>query len=92
MTKLKLPAGNAICCSGCREGQNPSKQTYPTLAEIGEDGRALLPAFERRMARPLSPELKKIMAHSVATMRLPTVHREQFLARLAKVPEAESKR
>jgi hypothetical protein len=41
MTKLQLPAGNAIRYSGCREGQNPDKQTHPRLAEIGEDFNAL---------------------------------------------------
>ncbi len=36
-TPLTLPTGNAICYSGYRDGQNPSDQTYPSLAEILED-------------------------------------------------------
>jgi exo-beta-1,3-glucanase (GH17 family) len=34
---LYLPAGNAICYSGYREGQSPGTQIYPSLAQIRED-------------------------------------------------------
>jgi exo-beta-1,3-glucanase (GH17 family) len=34
---LTLPAGNAICYSGYRDGQNPGDKIYPSLAEILED-------------------------------------------------------
>ena len=32
-----LPTGNAICYSGYREGQDPNKKLYPSVAEIRED-------------------------------------------------------
>jgi len=34
---LTLPAGNAICYSGYRDGQSPGDKTYPSLDEIRED-------------------------------------------------------
>jgi exo-beta-1,3-glucanase (GH17 family) len=34
---LTLPQGNAICYSGYREGQDPNKKLYPSVAEIRED-------------------------------------------------------
>ena len=34
---LRLPAGNAICYSGYREGQSPDSKVYPSLQEIRED-------------------------------------------------------
>ncbi len=34
---LRLPQGNAICYSGYREGQDPGRKLYPSLAEIRED-------------------------------------------------------
>jgi exo-beta-1,3-glucanase (GH17 family) len=37
MNKLRLPAGNAICYSGYRRGQDPNLRLYPSLAEIRED-------------------------------------------------------
>ncbi len=32
-----LPQGNAICYSGYREGQDPNRRLYPSVAEIRED-------------------------------------------------------
>jgi exo-beta-1,3-glucanase (GH17 family) len=32
-----LPAGNAVCYSGYRQGQSPNAQLYPSLDEIRED-------------------------------------------------------
>jgi exo-beta-1,3-glucanase (GH17 family) len=32
-----LPRGNAICYSGYREGQDPNRKLYPSLAEIRQD-------------------------------------------------------
>jgi exo-beta-1,3-glucanase (GH17 family) len=37
MDKLRLPTGNAICYSGYREGQDPNRRLYPSVAEIRED-------------------------------------------------------
>ena len=37
MRTRPLPAGNAICYSGYRDGQNPGDKTYPSLGEIRED-------------------------------------------------------
>jgi exo-beta-1,3-glucanase (GH17 family) len=37
MTCPKLPSGNAICYSGYREGQDPNKKLFPSIAEIRED-------------------------------------------------------
>jgi exo-beta-1,3-glucanase (GH17 family) len=34
---LTLPQGNAVCYSGYREGQDPNKKLYPSVAEIRED-------------------------------------------------------
>lgn len=34
---LKLPAGDAICYSGYREGQSPNDKTYPSVDQIRED-------------------------------------------------------
>jgi hypothetical protein len=34
---LSLPQGNAICYSGYREGQDPNRKLYPSVAEIRED-------------------------------------------------------
>jgi exo-beta-1,3-glucanase (GH17 family) len=34
---LTLPTGNAICYSGYRQGQDPNKKLYPSVAEIRED-------------------------------------------------------
>jgi exo-beta-1,3-glucanase (GH17 family) len=38
---LRLPAGDAICYSGYREGQSPTDGVFPSLAEIREDLRIL---------------------------------------------------
>lgn len=35
--KLTLPRGDAICYSGYREGQDPGRAIYPSVAEIRED-------------------------------------------------------
>ena len=37
----RLPAGNAICYSGYRQGQSPGDRTYPSLDQIREDLRIL---------------------------------------------------
>jgi len=37
MKMLALPQGNAICYSGYREGQDPNRKLYPSVAEIRED-------------------------------------------------------
>jgi exo-beta-1,3-glucanase (GH17 family) len=37
MNRLRLPSGNAICYSGYREGQDPNRKLYPSVAEIRED-------------------------------------------------------
>ena len=34
---LTLPLGNAICYSGYREGQDPNRRLYPSVAQIRED-------------------------------------------------------
>ena len=34
---LQLPHGNAICYSGYREGQDPNRKLYPSVAQIRED-------------------------------------------------------
>lgn len=34
---LTLPQGNAICYSGYREGQDPNRRLFPSVAEIRED-------------------------------------------------------
>ena len=34
---LTLPQGNAICYSGYREGQDPNRKLFPSVAEIRED-------------------------------------------------------
>lgn len=36
-TRLTLPAGNAICYSGYREGQGPHEGIYPTREQVRED-------------------------------------------------------
>jgi hypothetical protein len=56
MTKLKLPADNAIRYSGCREGQNPDKQTYPTFADIREDFNALRKQWQLLRLCDCNPE------------------------------------
>jgi hypothetical protein len=60
--------------------------SFAPLATLGVDGRALLPAFEVRMRRPLSPGMKNILVQSIATMGLSAAQREDWLARLGKVP------
>ena len=42
-SRLKLPAGRAICYSGYRQGQSPGEQRYPSLDQIREDLLLLLP-------------------------------------------------
>jgi exo-beta-1,3-glucanase (GH17 family) len=37
MKPLRLPVGNAICYSGYREGQDPNRKRFPTVAQIRED-------------------------------------------------------
>jgi hypothetical protein len=72
-------------------GDGLSDYSFAGLATIGEDGRALLPAFEARMRKPLSPQLKTILVQSIATMRLPAAQRDDLLARLNKAPLAPEK-
>ncbi len=60
--------------------------TFRGLASIGEEGRALVPAFEERMRKPMPKDLKTTLAQSIATMRLPASQRNDLLARLEKAP------
>ncbi len=43
---LTLPRGNAICYSGYREGQDPGRRLYPSVAQIREDLHLLRPHWQ----------------------------------------------
>jgi exo-beta-1,3-glucanase (GH17 family) len=61
MTKLKLPAGNAICYSGYRDGQNPGEKLYPSLAEIREDLAILRKHWQLLRLYDCSPHADRVL-------------------------------
>ena len=60
-SKLKLPAGRAICYSGYRHGQNPGDKIYPSLREIREDLLILQPHFRLLRLYDASPHAERVL-------------------------------
>lgn len=56
-----LPAGNAICYSGYRDGQNPGDKTYPSLAQIREDLALLQPHWPLLRLYDCSPHAERVL-------------------------------
>jgi exo-beta-1,3-glucanase (GH17 family) len=60
-SKLKLPAGPAICYSGYRHGQNPGEKLYPSRNEIREDLLILQPHFRLLRLYDSSPHAERVL-------------------------------
>jgi exo-beta-1,3-glucanase (GH17 family) len=60
-TTLALPAGNAICYSGYRHGQNPADKSYPSKAEILEDLTLLQPHWQLLRLYDCSPHGERVL-------------------------------
>jgi exo-beta-1,3-glucanase (GH17 family) len=61
MTQLTLPAGNAICYSGYRDGQSPGAKTYPSQAEIREDLHLLARHWQLLRLYDCSPHAERVL-------------------------------
>ncbi len=64
----------------------PSYYGLDGLATIGPPGQLLLPAYQARMRKPMSKELKETLAKSIVSMRLAPSRRDLLLARLEAAP------
>ena len=60
MTHL-LPAGNAICYSGYREGQSPDTRVYPSIDQIREDLHILAPHWRLLRVYDCSPHAERVL-------------------------------
>lgn len=60
MTHL-LPAGDAICYSGYREGQSPDTRTYPSVAQIREDLHLLARHWRLIRLYDCSPHAERVL-------------------------------
>lgn len=58
---LKLPAGNAICYSGYRQGQSPIERIYPSRAEILEDLSILRKNWRLLRLYDCSPHAERVL-------------------------------
>jgi exo-beta-1,3-glucanase (GH17 family) len=58
---LKLPQGNAICYSGYREGQDPNRKLYPSVAEIREDLHILKKHWRLLRLYDCSPHAERVL-------------------------------
>ena len=58
---LTLPRGNAICYSGYRDGQDPGRQRYPSLAEIREDLHLLARHWQLLRLYDCSPHAERVL-------------------------------
>ena len=58
---LQLPAGNAICYSGYREGQGPDRRIYPSLDQIREDLHLLAKHWQLLRLYDCSPHAERVL-------------------------------
>jgi exo-beta-1,3-glucanase (GH17 family) len=58
---LRLPAGNAICYSGYREGQSPDLRRYPSAAQIREDLHLLARHWQLLRLYDCSPHAERVL-------------------------------
>jgi exo-beta-1,3-glucanase (GH17 family) len=58
---LQLPAGNAICYSGYREGQSPDTRVYPSVAQIREDLHLLARHWQLLRLYDCSPHAERVL-------------------------------
>jgi exo-beta-1,3-glucanase (GH17 family) len=58
---LALPQGNAICYSGYREGQDPNRKLYPSVAQIREDLHLLAPHWKLLRLYDCSPHAERVL-------------------------------
>jgi exo-beta-1,3-glucanase (GH17 family) len=58
---LQLPAGNAICYSGYREGQSPDTRIYPSVGEIREDLHLLARHWQLLRLYDSSPHAERVL-------------------------------
>ncbi len=68
-------------------GRGVSDYSLSGLQNLRTKGKAMLPAFEKRMQSPMSSHLKYILAESIGSMGLPAAKRQALLKRLQKVRE-----
>ncbi|TNF61551.1 MAG: glycosyl hydrolase [Burkholderiales bacterium] len=59
--RLQLPAGNAICYSGYREGQSPDARIYPGIEEIREDLHLLARQWQLLRLYDCSPHAERVL-------------------------------
>ena len=58
---LQLPAGNAICYSGYREGQSPDLRLYPSVEQIREDLHLLARHWQLLRLYDCSPHAERVL-------------------------------
>jgi exo-beta-1,3-glucanase (GH17 family) len=56
-----LPRGNAICYSGYRQGQDPNRKVYPSVAEIREDLHILKKHWQLLRLYDCSPHAERVL-------------------------------
>ena len=59
---LQLPAGNAICYSGYREGQSPDARIYPSVGQIREDLHLLARHWQLLRLYDSSPHAERVQS------------------------------
>ena len=58
---LQLPAGNAICYSGYREGQSPDLRLYPSVEQIREDLHLLARHWQLLRLYDCTPHAERVL-------------------------------